>query len=437
MDLGRALIVRGSRVYSLPYVNNPSEISRHTATILDEIRRILTSPHPDLAEAIRATADVACNQHVIELRANIPEAATLNREEALDDLPKVLRALADAFAFPDNLEGLRNLGPAHAAARDGQGFTLAEVMREYAMFRRSLRSHVERHLARPLRNDEAQVFQGAIDGLVGLSVLSFTGQRETRLQLETTALANFLSSAAHDLRNEVNGVTVSLQLLEEIGRDIQKELTQSSSTATDFAAKKLDEFLHETRACRGTMDSTIAAMTLLLEAERIRTRVTPTFRPVPLAALMQGVARSAGRIGYAADQPRTDDEPTRIQPSCPADLVVWTDPDLLSSVLVNLLGNAVKHAPDGTIHFFASTLNHSQCRITIRDEGPGIPPERLEKLFDKFQRGETSSHGLGLGLFIARRAAELLKSKIDVESEMGAGSSFRIDVPTSPPPVAT
>jgi signal transduction histidine kinase len=112
---------------------------------------------------------------------------------------------------------------------------------------------------------------------------------------------------------------------------------------------------------------------------------------------------------------------------------VWTDPDLLGTVLTNLVGNAVKYAPEKEIYFTATMAAGERCRIEVRDQGPGIPAKHMEKLFDKFERGARSdTGGLGLGLFIARRAADLLGAKIVAESELGRGSTFIIELPAPP-----
>jgi signal transduction histidine kinase len=124
----------------------------------------------------------------------------------------------------------------------------------------------------------------------------------------------------------------------------------------------------------------------------------------------------------------------RVHIDCPPELTVCTDPDQLSAILINLAGNAVKYAPTGPIRLRARAAANGGCAIEVQDEGPGIPRERLPRLFDAFDRaGSARAGGFGLGLYIARRAADLLGATLDVESEVGRGTTFCLGLPALPP----
>lgn len=399
--------------------------------ILPQLRECLYPARPELAKALAAVAVGVCTQHVVEVRKHIPAASSLNDDAVRDDLPEVLAALAQTYEREDGLGALALLGPAHAAARDGQGFTLRETFSEYLLLRRSIDSHVRSHLGRALSEDESEALHAGIEAILSTTLVSFNHQREDRMRLETTALSHYLTSLAHDLRNEINGAMLSLQLIEETGEELRGPATRPDPA---LATQRVEELLRDVSACRRTMESTITAMTGLLEAERLRNRVVLRPRDVALLVLMQGIARSASRPGTGASQQGKANTMERIEIRCADDLVLWTDPDLLGAVLVNLLGNAVKYAPDSRIEFVAHRRDTGACRIEVCDHGPGIPPDRVDKLFDKFERGgRHDSAGVGLGLFIARRAADLLGAQITVESELGSGTCFKIDLPGLPP----
>jgi signal transduction histidine kinase len=404
-----------------------------TATIIPQVQGVLQAAHPRLAKAIVEVLDAVCRRHIKEVRQQFAAAARLDDETALDDLPDVLRGMARVFRSEDGLAPLSLLGPGHASARAGQGFSLLDVFGEYVLLRRSLHENVVEYLGGPLEPSEREALQSAMDAMLATTLNSFSAQREARLKLETTALGHFLSSLAHDLRNEIGGVTLSMRALEENGLEVQKALTSVTEKAGSRAIQELGSLLRDVSSCRDTMESTVSAMTRLLEAERLRNKVVLHQRGVALLQLMQGIAHSAARSYRSAGHINPTRTAERIKVACPDGLVVWTDPDLLGTVLVNLLGNAVKYAPEKEIHFTASLTSDQHCRIEVHDQGPGIAAKHIEKLFDKFERGARSdSGGLGLGLFIARRAADLLGAKIFAESEVGRGSTFIIQLP--PPP---
>jgi len=114
-----------------------------------------------------------------------------------------------------------------------------------------------------------------------------------------------------------------------------------------------------------------------------------------------------------------------------------TDRELVTLVLQNLMGNAVKYTPSGTIRVILRCGDKEEGKkgrasavISVIDEGPGIEPERLEGLFAPFSRGETHGEsGVGLGLAIARQAADLAGLRLWAESAPGKGSAFHVELP--------
>jgi signal transduction histidine kinase/Na+/proline symporter len=117
---------------------------------------------------------------------------------------------------------------------------------------------------------------------------------------------------------------------------------------------------------------------------------------------------------------------------------VYADADWLQQVLTNLLANAVKFSPAGGTIRLSGREKDGFALISVADEGPGIPPDRLEQIFERFQqaRDPQKSHplGTGLGLTISREIVERLGGKIWVESEPGAGAVFSFTVPLAAGP---
>jgi PAS domain S-box-containing protein len=114
---------------------------------------------------------------------------------------------------------------------------------------------------------------------------------------------------------------------------------------------------------------------------------------------------------------------------------IATDPGKLKQILINLVGNAIKFTEQGevVVEVYADPATNRPDRIEVRDTGTGIPDDRLTAIFDAFEQAETGTGrrfgGTGLGLTIAGSLCELLGFELEVESELGVGSTFRILLP--------
>jgi len=115
-------------------------------------------------------------------------------------------------------------------------------------------------------------------------------------------------------------------------------------------------------------------------------------------------------------------------------ILVNGDRDRLKQVLINLVANAIQYTPQGGEVFLSLAKVGEQTRIIVRDTGPGIPPEDLPHIFDRFYRAEKSrtrgkTTGFGLGLSIANWIVENHGGQIKVESKEGKGTTFAIWLP--------
>jgi signal transduction histidine kinase len=108
------------------------------------------------------------------------------------------------------------------------------------------------------------------------------------------------------------------------------------------------------------------------------------------------------------------------------------DEQRLTQVLLNLVGNAIKFTDAGEVRIAAGAAN-GHFELSVSDTGPGIPPEERERIFEKFRQVDSSNTrakgGTGLGLAIAREIVEMHGGRIWVESTMGQGSTFRMELP--------
>ncbi|WP_346289230.1 hybrid sensor histidine kinase/response regulator [Sphaerothrix gracilis] len=115
---------------------------------------------------------------------------------------------------------------------------------------------------------------------------------------------------------------------------------------------------------------------------------------------------------------------------------IWADPDRILQTLTNLLSNAIKFSkPGGTVWLEAQSLTCSQLLITVRDEGRGIPEDKLQSIFERFQQVDASDSrqkgGTGLGLAICRNIIEQHDGRIWAERAAGAGSVFKVSLPSA------
>lgn len=99
-------------------------------------------------------------------------------------------------------------------------------------------------------------------------------------------------------------------------------------------------------------------------------------------------------------------------------------------ILVNLIGNAIRYSPDGSVIKLSVSSDEGFARISVSDQGDGIAAEDQERIFEKFERlGRSGDGGSGLGLFISRRLARAMGGSLAVESVAGKGSTFTLSLP--------
>jgi signal transduction histidine kinase len=110
----------------------------------------------------------------------------------------------------------------------------------------------------------------------------------------------------------------------------------------------------------------------------------------------------------------------------------WWDRLRLEQVVTNLVSNAIRYGAGRPIHAHVEVVGEN-ARLVVRDEGIGIPPEALERIFGKFERAVSERHsgGLGLGLYITHSIVEAMGGVIQVESRPGQGSTFTVELPRS------
>jgi signal transduction histidine kinase len=216
-----------------------------------------------------------------------------------------------------------------------------------------------------------------------------------------------VSSVSHELRTPLTSIVGFLEILRsgEVG-----ELTPEQVHLVEI----IDRNSHRLERTIG--DLLVAAR---LDSGRMRFDMSS----VDLAELASRQVESITAVAA--------DKGTRVRLVVEAELPpVWGDEMRLGQLIDNLLSNAVKFSPGGTVTV-AVGRRGDQATLAVSDTGVGIPPEDLDKVFDRFYRASTAGTtvGTGLGLSIARSIAEAHGGTIGVTSEVGVGTTFRIELP--------
>ena len=251
--------------------------------------------------------------------------------------------------------------------------------------------------------------QGAIEDLEGGRAA--LGEVNRELAQAVRARDSFISMASHELRTPLNALRLQLAVLRRHPRVEEPEPRGEWSQLLERQVFRL------TRLVNSLLDvSRIAAGRLALEPED----------DVDLAAVVREVAEQFdGELRRAC---------------CPLSLRAessvlgrW-DELRLDGVVANLLSNGIKYGAGKPIEIVVEG-DGDTARLLVRDHGIGIAPEDQARIFERFERGVSGQHvgGLGLGLWIARTFVEALGGRIRVESRLGEGSTFTVELPMRGP----
>jgi signal transduction histidine kinase len=145
-------------------------------------------------------------------------------------------------------------------------------------------------------------------------------------------------------------------------------------------------------------------------------------------------AAGAVQRSVAGLRPGADAKGVRFDIQLPGDrAALRTDPVRLEQILVNLLSNAVRHTPTGTVVTIAVEPRGPEIHFSVTDHGPGIPPDLHQRIFEPFERFDPQSGlGTGLGLPVSHRLAAVLGGRLTVTSGGHPGARFTLVLPLAP-----
>jgi signal transduction histidine kinase len=368
-----------------------------------------THAFPDLAEAIRERSERIMDRWEKLVRETLPRANKLPAAQLRDHLPQILNLIATALKTEPQYK-LIGTTLRHGAHRFYVNYDVETVIIEFRLLRRILVEELSEALANMLTADEIIALDMGVDIALQESVTGFLEHQRSELNAATEAEAKYLAFLSHDLRNNLNSVNLTLEVL-----------SHDLAGTPQFAEKAGD-----VAAAQQAIEDTVSGMNLLLQAEQMRKgTVEPKREVLDLRTVAAEVVRQA--------QPQATKKEINLALAMPHEqAVVNSDRGLIALILQNLVGNAVKYSPAGaTVTVEAQPPKagpNEGWTLSVADQGPGITNER--QLSAPFVRGEThGEQGTGLGLSIVHEASALLRARVAVDSKPGVGTVFRIVLP--------
>ena len=243
-------------------------------------------------------------------------------------------------------------------------------------------------------NGEINRINENLEGLVA--------ERTKSLEDANKELDTFLYRASHDLRSPVCSIIGLCNIALHMSDGESKDLVQKVVLTT------------------GIMDKLLKKLSIISEINQ------PTnFSSITLIDLVENSKENFGKT--------IADEKIKFTIDCPADLVIYSYPNLVETILSNLIENALfysvlKDPLNATVSLNVA-IKDNDVVITVHDNGIGVEESISHKLFDMFFKGTEKSKGHGLGLYIVQKSVQALDGKVEVESEVGSFTKFTVQFP--------
>ena len=277
------------------------------------------------------------------------------------------------------------------------GKSIRPIERVIATAERMTQENLHQRIALPFHHDELYRLSATINDL--LDRLQEAFQREKQ----------FTADAAHELKTPLATVKGTLEVLIRKPREREHYETRVQFCLVELnrMAKLIDQLLMLARYESSSMRPNIETVALLPHIEEVIHR-------------MKGYAIEKN-ISIKMDQT----EP----------LNVAADPAILEMIFVNILSNAIKYSPNGSVITIALERKGNTIGCSIADQGIGIPKEKITAVFERFYRVDTSRNsgtgGSGLGLSIVKKLADLQKINVFLKSEKNIGTTFVLTIPSA------
>ncbi len=334
----------------------------------------------------------------------LPGAAHLDGPALRDHIPQFVTELIVAIAnHHANVAGGGLGSPVeHGAQRLAAGFDIKEVVIEYNILRSAVH-HIAEESGVVLSANDWRAINHIIDDAIAWAVDAFSRERSAELHRRRN---EYFAFVLHDVKTPLNAISLTAELLtDELGPNAQ-----------------CSDMLQVLKRNVGRIDGLIRRVIEEQSQEDAGDDLVPVRREIDLWPLVHRLLQDLRPLAEAAK--------VRVANVVPRHLTTHADASLLARAFQNVVGNAVKFAPGSEVEIGAKPVqNGIEC--WVRDNGPGILPERLERIF---QKGETDADptraGYGFGLAIFKKIVESHGGGILIESLPGKGTLFRFTIPT-------
>lgn len=352
-----------------------------------------------LATALRSSSGKVRHRWS-ELLKTRPGLNLLHPERLLGiDPAQLLDKIADSLqAPPDN----HPLEPPNRVCQ-----RLIHIIHAHALLRQAIIEQLEAALQRELACAELNTLCQAIEASMCDQLAMAVEQPLTQLQDQAATQSGLLSVLSHDLRSELNGLVLMLEVLR---RGLQRQ-PQHADTINDL------------KLVRQSIDEMATLLDRHSLLERLQQGRTPVrSQSIPL--------RDLAELEAAAFADAAKAKGIQLVIDIPAEATLYADRFLLSTWLHNLLDNAIKHGSPGIVRLHAERRDHGAWTLDLTDSGPGMPPERLQALLDTRRRLALKERGFGL--LIVQHAGQLFGARLEAHSQVGVGTTFRLVMDENP-----
>ena len=386
---------------------------------------IRTEPHAEIGALIQCSVDVLVENWCARALAEQSAARQVHHAALRDHLPKFLRAMGHALSDSGARSSQQHYLPAleHGEERWQHGWSLKDVVKDYQLLQLVILEYLEKSLLRPLHTREMMAVGVFIDDAIAASIGTYVAKRDEDARtfetdrMHTLEQANrrkdeFMAVLAHELRNPLAPIADSVKIL--------RALLVSPPARISATIDVIDRQSHQLiRLVDDVLD--VARMGLgRLELRKSR---------FDLATVLREAAQASAPAFKAKAH-----ELTLTVPATP--LYLEADLERLIQVVCNLLNNAAKYTPDsGRVQLIGERDGESAV-IRVRDNGIGIAPEMISRVFEMFTQLDESRDyaqgGLGIGLTLVRRLVEQHGGAVTCCSEgVGRGSEFVVRLPAA------
>jgi signal transduction histidine kinase len=383
---------------------------------------IRAEPHTEIGSLLLQDAAVIVERWCKVAREEQPTAKRVYHEVLRDQLSEFLGAMGIALKH----SGRPGSEPHWKASEHGQqrwdsGWSLTELVRDYQLMRLVVLEYLEENLSRPLYYRESMAVGVFIDDAIAASIARYVAHREDHLRKLTLARAKeledlsrrkdeFLAILGHELRNPLapirNSVVVLRQLLSNGPSAVAKSLDVLDRQSQQLG-RLVDDLLDIGGISRG-------------EFELRKTRID---------------LRTAIDQALQMNEPLIKSRGHQLDLSIPATpLYLEADPHRITQIVSNLLNNAVKYTEPGGQIWLTVDAEDNTAVVRVRDNGIGIAPDMLTRVFDLFARVDqpqsSGREGLGIGLALVHRLVQQHGGTITAQSAgLGAGAEFTVRLP--------